>query len=438
MAHSARGRRGHQDPKHNMAAARPRLAVVPSGAGRAWGTADSAPSASSSFLDLRSSSVGPSAPAGQGSASATAAKGKAPAVPQPNVKKMRRRVALLSGVHLNLPSSPVVGPSPPGSSREMAWTFTAEWDSTQDEIVFSEVENGSSAPSSTSSSSLRFIASPIPFDVEVEEDEAFDLDLPGAPPAAPSLPFSDMHASSSSSCSSPSSPAALSSPFSPSMSAVSEIFDFYMHTPHTLSFSHHDRNGSVSTAPSSPVGPPSPAEQSPPPYPASRADQPVISVTFFQESENPARGTTAQVTETSESAVPLFGAYSIEAATFPEKKRPQPRALPPAPSARHVARRPLPPVPTRGTSMPDVSAGAQQSSVWDDRVSRMPPRRLQSHRVVPSAYSPPLAGPVHARAASLGNQPTKKDAGGPQKGAALGKHFRSISAVLSVGLHRSH
>ncbi|EIW54016.1 uncharacterized protein TRAVEDRAFT_66669 [Trametes versicolor FP-101664 SS1] len=419
-----------------MAAARPRLAVVPSqGAGRAWGTVDSAPSASSSFLDLRSSSVGPSAPAGQGSATA-AAKGKAPAVPQPNVKKMRRRVALLSGVHLNLPSSPVVGPSPPGSSREMAWTFTAEWDSTQDEIVFSEVENGSSAPSSTSSSSLRFIASPIPFDVEVEEDEAFDLDVPGAPPAAPSPPFSDMHASSSSSCSSPSSPSALSSPFSPSMSAVSEIFDFYMHTPHTLSFSHHDRNGSVSTAPSSPVGPPSPAEQSPPPYPASRAEQPVISVTFYQESENPTRETTAQVES---AARAMFNEYSIEAATFTEKKKPQLRALPPAPSARHVARRPLPPVPTRGTSMPDVSAGAQQSSVWDDRVSRMPPRRLQSRqRFVPSAYSPPLAGPLHARAASLGNEATGRDAVGTQKGAVLGRHIRSISAALSVGLHRSH
>lgn len=66
-----------------MAAARPRLAVVPSqGAGRAWGTVDSAPSASSSFLDLRSSSVGPSAPAGQGSATA-AAKGKVTSQPIP-------------------------------------------------------------------------------------------------------------------------------------------------------------------------------------------------------------------------------------------------------------------------------------------------------------------------------------------------------------------
>ncbi|KAI0366717.1 hypothetical protein BV20DRAFT_1055380 [Pilatotrama ljubarskyi] len=408
-----------------MAAARPKLAVVPSGADRAWRTADSTPSASSSFLDLRSSVIGPSA-AGQSSA---AVKSKATAGPQPNVKKMRRRVALLSGVHLNLPTSPVVGPSPPNSSREMAWTFTAEWDSTHDEIVFSEVESGSPSPSSSSSSpSLRLIASPVPFDVE--EDEIFDLDVLSAPPVTTSPPqFSDMLSTSSSSSSS----SAISSPSSP---AVSDIFDFYAHTPGTPSFPNHERKGSVSTAPSSPPGPPSPAEQSPPSYPESRHDAPFISVTFFQESEDPARSGAVSLSmlRTGESS-PEFDAYSVYS-SLPEKRR----ALPPAPSPSRVARRPLPPVPIRTTPVPAASGFAlgslqRSDSSWDDRSAMASPQSMHSVRTAPpSAYSPPSPGPLHVRAASLGHG----QADLPKRGVSLGKHFRSISAVLSGGLHRSH
>ncbi|KAI0629709.1 hypothetical protein C8Q77DRAFT_1161274 [Trametes polyzona] len=426
-----------------MAAVRPKLAMVPSGADRVWGTAESAPPASSSFLDLRSSSsVGTSA---AGQSSATAAKGKAPAAPQPNVKKMRRRVALLSGVHLNLPSSPVVGPSPPGSSREMAWTFTAEWDSAHDEIIFSEVEGGfspiSSSSSSSSSSSVRLIASPVPFDVS--EDEVFELDMPGAPPVAPSPPFSDMLSSSSSSCASPSSPSALASPFSPSMSAVSEIFDFYLHTPHTLSFSHHERTGSASTAPSSPVGPSSPVEQLPPSYADSRHDQPVISVTFFQEPDNPARGRAqgAQVGEGPGPATSTVDPYAVDVSAITEKKR---RVLPPPPSISHVARRPLPPVPVRAGAADagDVSASrrsAPQPSVWDDRAIVTLAQSLQGGaRRMPSSYAAhPFSGVTHARAASLGHERPKKNAE-PLIGPAPGKHFRSISAVLTRDSQRAH
>ena len=75
MALPVSGQRGFQDSTHKMAAVRPKLAVAPSGAVRAWSTVDStAPSASTSFLDMRSSSpAGPSAP---GPSAATTAKGK--------------------------------------------------------------------------------------------------------------------------------------------------------------------------------------------------------------------------------------------------------------------------------------------------------------------------------------------------------------------------
>ncbi|KAI0667114.1 hypothetical protein C8Q78DRAFT_1082616 [Trametes maxima] len=408
-----------------MAAARPKLAVFPSGAECAWGTVESAPPAPSSFLDLRSPTGGPSAP---GQSSATV-KGKAPAAPQPNVKKMRRRVALLSGVHLNLPSSPVVGPSPPGSSREMAWTFTAEWDSTQDEIVFSEVEGGSSASSSSSSSSLRFISSPIPFDVC--EDEVFDLEVFSPPPASTSAPhFSDMLVSSSSS--SPSS-SSVSSPISP---AVSDIFDFYNHSPATLSFSHHERNGSVSTAPSSPVGSISPTEQSLPSYSDNRCDPPVISVTFFDEREDPARGDLA-ISAPEARAVPAVPALDTYPRKFPS--RPETRPLPtpvPSPPSRpvRVAIRPLPPVPVRVNSMVETAsgAGAPRRPGRDDRSAAVFLQSLHAPRAPPSAYSPPSPGPTHVRAASLGHGTTGRSA---SKRTGFGKHFRSISAALTGTLH---
>ncbi|KAL7277575.1 hypothetical protein ACG7TL_008500 [Trametes sanguinea] len=309
MALSAFGRQGYKDSTRKMAAARPKLSVVPSGAERAWGTVDSPPSTSASFLDLRSSDAGPSVPR----PSAATSKGKGTAgPPQPNVKKMRRRVALLSGVHLNLPASPVAGPSPPGSSREMAWTFTAEWDSAHDEIVFSDVDGGNSAPTSSSSPNLRFMTSPVPFDVD--EDEIFDLDVLSPPPpmTAASPHFSDMDSSSSSSVES-----------SPSSPAVSDIFDFYTHTPSTLSFAHHDDDGFISTAPSSPVDLPSSRELSPPSYAESRYDPPIISVTFYQETVDPARGGTSLIPSAS-----AYDAYTLAYSAFPEKRMRLPTVAP--------------------------------------------------------------------------------------------------------------
>ncbi|CDO72605.1 hypothetical protein BN946_scf184985.g24 [Trametes cinnabarina] len=329
MALSAFGRKGLQDSTHNMAAARPKLSVVPSGAERAWGTLDSLPSTSASFLDLRSSDAGRSVLR----LNSAITKGKTTTGPQPNVKKMRRRVALLSGIRLNLPASPISGPSPPGSSREMAWTFTAEWDSTQDEIVFNEVEGGNSASTASSSPpSLRFMTSPVPFDVD--EDEVFDLDVLSPPPpmTGNSPHFSDMGSSSSSS-------SAESSPSSP---AVSDIFDFYTHTPSTLSFAHHDGDGFVSTPPS-PVDPSSPRESAPPSYADSRHDPPIISVTFYQESSDPARGGTTLLSSSS-----AFDAYSFAYPEIPEKSPRLPTVPPPNRPA--VARRPLPPVPVRSSS----------------------------------------------------------------------------------------
>ncbi|KAI0333332.1 hypothetical protein GY45DRAFT_1344224 [Cubamyces sp. BRFM 1775] len=407
-----------------MAAVRPKLAVAPSGAVRAWSTVDStAPSASTSFLDMRSSSpAGPSAP---GPSAATTAKGKATAAPQPNVKKMRRRVALLTGVHLNLPSSPVTGPSPPGSSREMAWTFTAEWDSAHDEIVFSEVESGSSASSSSSSSSshTHFIASPVPFDVD--EDEIFDIDVLSAPPVttAPSH-FSDMQSGMQSS---PSSSSGASSPSSP---AVSDIFDFYTSTPSTLSFAHHGRNGSVSTAPSSPVGPLSPTEQSPPSYSDSRHDPPIISVTFYHETEDPARGGTNMHPGATVSA---FDAYSFDFSSFQEKRVMSPPAT--GPNRPAISRRPLPPVPVRSSSMGAVlsGSGAQLRSVREDRSTVT--------RAMPSSYASPTPGPLHARAASLeypGYGKTKGTSGTRPRENGAGKHSRSISAAHSGSSHPRH
>ncbi|KAI8978223.1 hypothetical protein BD414DRAFT_516875 [Trametes punicea] len=315
-----------------MAAARPKLAVVPSGAERAWGTAGSTLSAASSFLDLRSSIDGPRAPA-------ATTKGKATAGAQPHVKKMRRKVALLSGIHLNLPSSPVAGPSSPGSSREMAWTFTAEWNSTHDEIVFSEVENASSSSSSSSSSS-RFIASPVPFDVN--EDEILELDVLSPPPVTTSSPqFSDMQSSSSYFADSPASP------------AVSDIFDFYTHTPSALS-SHHDHKGSVSPAPSSPL---SSTRMPPPSYTDSRHDQPIISVTFYEDPENQARGATPVVSKMS-----AFDGYISASSAFCRRRLP----LPPASTPNRP--RPLPPVPVRSSSAPASGLGsvAQQYPAGDD------------------------------------------------------------------------
>ncbi|RPD57362.1 hypothetical protein L226DRAFT_467564 [Lentinus tigrinus ALCF2SS1-7] len=340
-AHPASGPRGlgFKDSRE-MAAVRPKLAVLPfGGAAYARSMTDSP---ALDFLDMKSN---PPSPAVE-SVSAIS-KGKAVSVPQPSVKKMRRRVALLSGVHLNLPNSPVVGSTPPASST--AWTFTAEWDSTQDEIVFSDVERANASSGSTSASA-RFFPSAIPFDVSEDETE-FEV---FSPPPALSIAshLSDMSPSTSSS--SPSSSASCS----PSSPAVSDIFDLYTSTPSTRSFSF-DSNDSASTAPSSPVDTPSPSSLSPPSYKDSRFDPPVISVTFFQEDE----AHDGYVTHTTHFhgassnrvpglvVAPVSAFQSVSWASLLTEKG---RALSQAPHSAGISsqpkRRPLPPLPVRASS----------------------------------------------------------------------------------------
>ncbi|KAI0753443.1 hypothetical protein C8Q80DRAFT_513497 [Daedaleopsis nitida] len=327
--HGPRGLR----PKDSrtMAAVRPKLAVLPcSGAVDARSMTDSpAPD----FLDMRS----PESPA-----VSVFSKAKAGSVPQPNVKKMRRRVALLTGVHLNLPHSPVVGPSPPGSSR--AWTFTAEWDSAQDEFVFSELESSSSGSLSGGLSltpaSARFFSNPIPFDVS--ED-----DVTSSPLAKLSIASRLQELASASSSSSASS----SWSCSPTSPAVSDIFDLYTaRTPSTHSFfPDSDSNDSSSTAPSSPVDTPSPSRLSPgaslssPSYEDGRFQPPVIQVTFYEDAR---QGKMDRALPTPASA---FEPISWEP-LFHEKFAELARAPHSAGVPRSRRPRPLPPVPVRGKS----------------------------------------------------------------------------------------
>lgn len=253
---------------------------------------------------------------------------------------MRRRVALLSGVHLNLPNSPVVGPSPPGTARELAWTFTAEWDSTQDEFIFSDLESSSSGSSNGSSaSSPRFFRHPIPLDVS--EDDIFSP-LGKVSIAARLQELASLSASSSSSSSSASSSASCS----PSSPAVTDIFDLYTsRTPNTHSFSFSDPNDSSSTASSSPLDTPSP-RLSPSSYKEGRFDPPVISVTFYDDDESE---------RVAVNRVVVAPASAFESASWqpllhetPSPQRPHSAGIP-------RKTRPLPPVPIRTVSLAQAS-----------------------------------------------------------------------------------
>ncbi|TBU40137.1 hypothetical protein BD309DRAFT_900472 [Dichomitus squalens] len=274
------GRRGlGSEDLHIMAAVRPKLAVLPSsGADNVWSRTNSS---RSDFLDLTPS---PASPEARTTAFASSLRYKATASAQPsghgNVKKMRRRVALLSGIHLNLPSSPIVSTPPPGSSTGTVWTFTAEWDSTGDGFILSELESSSS--SGSSSASMRFFSSPVPRDVNEDEVE-FEASSPlqtKTKAMAISL-SSHIHAMASTSSATST---IIRSPVSP---AVTDIFDLYSTTPNTQSFDHPDSMSDSSSAPSSPIDTPSPTDSSAPPSPpsdgASKMPPPTISVTYFEE-----------------------------------------------------------------------------------------------------------------------------------------------------------
>ncbi|TFK83241.1 hypothetical protein K466DRAFT_498854 [Polyporus arcularius HHB13444] len=337
-AHPVSGRRGQGlKDSRNMAAVRPKLAVLPFGGAVYARSMKDSPA--SDFLDMRSN---PSSPAVESFSAIS--KGKAVSVPQPSVKKMRRRVALLSGVHLNLPNSPVVGPTPPGSST--AWTFTAEWDSTQDEIVFSDLERAREAGGSASSGT-RFFPSAIPFDVNEDEMEFELFSLPPHLSVAPHL--ADMSPSTSSSSSSTSS--------SPSSPALSDIFDLYTTTPSTRSFS--DAEDSASTAPSSSVDTSSPTSVSPPSYKDSRFDPPAISVTFFQEDESQDGYVTHTTHFQGASSGRVTGVVVAPVSAFEpvswtpflnEKSRAFTRAPYSAAVSSRPRPRPLPPLPVRSSS----------------------------------------------------------------------------------------
>ncbi|KAM5544985.1 hypothetical protein V8D89_001096 [Ganoderma adspersum] len=262
-----------------MAAARPTLVVPPSsGADNAWSSTkqptSETPSPGSSVAKV---------------ASTSSAKGKAVAGVRASgtVKRLRRRVALLSGVHLNLPSSPIVSPPPPKPSRETSWTFTAEWDSTGDGFVFSDLENSSSP--GLSSASTRFFASPVPRDVS--EDE---VDFDTGSPLRSAMAMSPSLAAQLQAMASMSGPAVtatiICSPVSP---AIADIFDLYTTTPSSQSFTLSDVESDVesdsSSVPSSPIDTPPLTDSSAPPSPpthtqtVSKVQPPTISVTFFDE-----------------------------------------------------------------------------------------------------------------------------------------------------------
>ncbi|PIL32731.1 hypothetical protein GSI_04846 [Ganoderma sinense ZZ0214-1] len=259
-----------------MAAARPTLVVPPTGgADNAW----------SSTKQPTSETPSPGSSVAK-AASTSSAKGKTVVAAQPsgssNAKKLRRRVALLSGVHLNLPSSPVVGPPPPKSSRETSWTFTAEWDSTGDGFVFSDLESSSS--SGLSAASTRFFASPIPRDVS--EDE---VDFDTGSPLRSAMAMSTSLAAQLQAMASMSGPSVTTIIYSPVSPAVTDIFDLYTTTPSSQSFTLSDDESDLSSAPSSPIDTPPLTDSSAPPSPptytrtVAKVQTPTISVTFFDE-----------------------------------------------------------------------------------------------------------------------------------------------------------
>ncbi|KAI1788303.1 hypothetical protein LXA43DRAFT_894808 [Ganoderma leucocontextum] len=338
----------------NMAAARPTLAVLPS---------SGVDNARSKTKQPTSETPSPGSPVAKPIASASSAKGKAVASAQlcrsGNVKKMRRRVALLSGVHLNLPSSPIVSPPPPKSSRETSWTFTAEWDSTGDGFVFSDLENSSSP--GTSSSSMRFFASPVPRDVS--EDE---VEFEAGSPLRSAMAMSTSLAAQLQAMTLMTGPSVtatiICSPISP---VVTDLFDLYTTMPRSQSFIS-DADSDSSSAPSSPIDTPPLTDSSAPPSPPShtmrKVQTPTISVTFFDECAiqdeyaAPTTLTTASYDGASSLAPVLTTVTSFEPTPWesllPEKSR---YVLVPLPAGVVFKRprplpRPLPPVPGRSVA----------------------------------------------------------------------------------------
>ncbi|CCM02967.1 uncharacterized protein FIBRA_05082 [Fibroporia radiculosa] len=105
-----------------------------------------------------------------------------------NIKKMRRR-AMLKGVHLVLPASPMP-PTTPGPSTSL--TFTAEWDSTQRGFLFTPLGDEPS-----SARSVQATISPVPDDIE--EESRYGDSEPEVPLADDPHPNSPMSCSSTSS-----------------------------------------------------------------------------------------------------------------------------------------------------------------------------------------------------------------------------------------------
>lgn len=163
-----------------------------------------------------------------------------------NLKKIRRR-GLVSGVHLDLPPSPIPTPSPPQTSI----TFTAEWDWTQKSFVFTPFDTTCPLAPTTTHFSRDTVTIP-----ENVEDDYFShspaLSTPSvysvsiSSPYHPSLSAIDIEwvgkgtSSSVTSGSSLSPDSSHSSPCTP----VSEIFD-------NDSFYSHSRKSSQSTVASS-------------------------------------------------------------------------------------------------------------------------------------------------------------------------------------------
>lgn len=116
---------------------------------------------------------------------------EAQSVPPLNVKKLRRR-ALISGVPLVLPESPVMPPMA-NSTPSTSLTFTANWDATLHEFSFTPVSPGCPSPSP----SPRFVASPVPHDVDADPDDV-ESNYFSVPVSHPRRSFSTSSSSSSS------------------------------------------------------------------------------------------------------------------------------------------------------------------------------------------------------------------------------------------------
>lgn len=186
-----------------------------------------------------------------------------------NIKKIRRR-GLISGAHLALPPSPlplpVFTPSQSSSTPQTAFTFTAEFDGRQNTFIFTPFE---SDPPRSTSSSPKFLNSPVPLNV----DEGASLPNSPAPSVSPAnssifalaprsaaLPYrktwvDDDDASLPSEASASDSEGCDDSPHSDPSTPVSDLFD-------VAPRSAHRRSISGSTAASSMVDLPSQTQHS--------------------------------------------------------------------------------------------------------------------------------------------------------------------------------